>query len=143
MRPGPHAPGPVVGLPPHPAHTAQQPGPGGAPGPDAPARRSRRSLVLTALVTAVVTALVTLGATGALTPTAVFDQRALEDDVRAVLEEDFLLSEVGPVTCPRRIAVRAGAEFECAFVSGGEHRSVPVVVLNDSGQYRVGGPAVD
>jgi len=96
--------------------------------------------VLTALVTAVVSVAATLAATGAFTPTPTLDAGVVSQDVAKILSTSFGLSDVDAVTCPGAVEAREGVEFECTFVSGGSPASVPVLVLNDSGQYRVGGP---
>lgn len=98
------------------------------------------TVLATALVTAVATAVTTLALTGEFDPTPMFDQDALEDGVRTVLVEAFVLTDAAQVTCPREVRVVEGTQFECAFTSGGQRLSVPVEVLNDRGQYRVGGP---
>ena len=95
---------------------------------------------ITALATALVAVGATLALTGAFTPTPTFDEVALEDGVRGVLQDDFGLSDVGSVSCPANLEVVAGTEFECSFRSGGQDVSIPIEVLNDAGQYRVGGP---
>ena len=91
-------------------------------------------------MTAVVSVGATLAATGALDPTPTFDASVVSQDVAKILSTRFGLSDVAAVTCPGSVDVREGVEFECTFVSGGAPASVPVLVLNDSGQYRVGGP---
>lgn len=100
-------------------------------------------VAVTALATVLVAVPATLALDGAFTPTPRFDQRALEDGVRGVLNDDFALTDVRAVDCPPNIEVKPGLEFECAFTSAGAQVTVPVEVLNDAGQYRVGGPAAD
>ena len=58
-----------------------------------------------------------------------------------MLTTDFDLTDADHVSCPGEIEATEGTEFECTFTSGGEDLSIPVTVLNDEGQYRVGGPA--
>lgn len=96
--------------------------------------------MLTAVLTAVVSVGATLAATGAFEQTRTFDASIVSQDVAKILSTRFGLSDVDAVTCPGSVDVREGVEFECTFVSGGAPASVPVLVLNDSGQYRVGGP---
>lgn len=118
----------------------------GAPTAAAPrAKKSGRAgtVVVTALVTAAVSVLATLFATGTFTAPAVFEQEALESGVSEVLSGDFELSDVTGVSCPAEVVAERGEQFECTFSSGGEDLSVPVEVLNDEGQYRVGGPLTD
>lgn len=82
----------------------------------------------------------TLAATGTFTAAPLFAEGALDSGVREVLTDDFELTDVAAVECPDEISAQAGERFECTFTSGGEALSVPVEVLNDQGQYRVGGP---
>lgn len=94
-------------------------------------------------MTALVTVPATLALTGAFTPTPQFDETALEDGVREVLNDDFALTDVRVVDCPAEVEVTPGLEFECVFRSGGGEVSIPVEVLTEDGQYRVGGPDTD
>lgn len=124
----------------------QQPGaPSGYPAPPR-ARGARKSgkaptIVVTALITGIVSVTATLLATGTLTAPPTFDEDALTEGVAEVLSTSFDLTDVEDVSCPSAVKVVEGAEFECTFTSGGEDLSIPVTVLNDEGQYRVGGPA--
>lgn len=114
-----------------------------SPAPSTPraARRGRTTtIVVTALVTAAVSVAATLLATGALTAPPLFEQDALESGVQDVLTDDFELTDVDDVECPADVVAQGGEQLECTFTSGGEKLSVPVEVLNDDGQYRVGGP---
>lgn len=127
---------------------SQQPQQQAYDAPTAAAPRAKKSgragtVVVTALVTAVVSVLATLFATGAFTAPPVFEQEALESGVSDVLSGDFELSDVKGVSCPAEVVAERGEQFECTFSSGGEDLSVPVEVLNDEGQYRVGGPLTD
>lgn len=134
--PGQHAPAQHPGQQGHPQQAGH-----GTPGAHPGRRRGRTTtVVVTALVTAAVSVTATLLATGALTGPSVLERDALQDGVTGILTDEFALSDVDDVTCPDGVEAVAGAEFECSFSSGGEDLSVPVEVLNDAGQYRVGGP---
>ena len=118
----------------------------GAPAPSAPrAKKSGKAMtiVVTALVTAAVSVLATLLATGTLTAAPLFEREALESGVSDILSDDFELTDVKDVSCPAEAVAERGEKFECTFTSGGEKLSVPVEVLNDDGQYRVGGPLTE
>ena len=128
---------------PQPSPQQQQQQPYGAPAPVASrAKKSGKAttIVVTALVTATVSVLATLLATGTLTAAPLFEREALESGVSDILSDDFELTDVKSVSCPAEAVAERGEKFECTFTSGGEDLSVPVEVLNDDGQYRVGGP---
>ncbi|MBI9115703.1 DUF4333 domain-containing protein [Sanguibacter suaedae] len=116
-------------------------GPGAAapPVPRGPRPRRARTVLVTAAATATVSVLATLLATGTLTGPAPFDRDALQAGVAEVLTEELGVTDATRVECPEDRVARKGDEFECTFRSGGADLSVPVVVLNDAGQYRVGG----
>lgn len=136
----PAAPRPPL-APPPPAPYGRSPQ---QPPAQPPARRGRTTtVVVTALVTAAVSVGATLLATGMFTGAPLFEQDALEDGVSTVLSDDFELTDVDDVACPATIVARGGEQFECTFTSGGKELSVPVEVLNDEGQYRVGGPLAE
>lgn len=130
---------PQQGQPGHPQPHYPQPSPASSA---QPARRSGKAptVIVTALLTAVVSVTATLLATGAFTAAPTFEDAALAEGVAEVLTTNFDLTDVADISCPVGVTVTAGTEFECTFTSGGEDRSVPVTVLNDEGQYRVGGP---
>ncbi|MEP7762777.1 DUF4333 domain-containing protein [Sanguibacter sp. 25GB23B1] len=118
----------------------------GGPAPTTPRTTSRgrmTTIVVTALVTAALSVTATLLATGAFTAAPLFEQEALESGVRDVLTDDFELTDVDDVECPADVVAQGGEQLECTFTSGGEDLSVPVEVLNDDGQYRVGGPLTE
>ncbi|SDB90696.1 protein of unknown function [Sanguibacter gelidistatuariae] len=112
----------------------------------APPSRPRKTgkaptVIVTALITGVVAVTATLLATGTLTGPATFDDAAVAEGVAEVLSTNFDLTDVEDVWCPAGIEATEGTEFECTFTSGGEDLSIPITVLNDEGQYRVGGPS--
>jgi Domain of unknown function (DUF4333) len=124
---------------------APQPPPGRVPYGSVSAGRdfgNRRGVagpvLLTAFATAALAVAGTLFATGAFTPAPVFDGAALEAGVQGVLVDTFGLTGITGTQCPAEIEVKPGLQFECTFDLGGQKRSVPVVVLNPAGQYRVG-----
>ena len=92
------------------------------------------------LAGALVSVALTLLVTGVIGGPPAFDEEALERDVTSVVQNDFDVADFRRVDCPSGLTAEPGLEFECTFTSGGVELSVPVEVLNDAGQYRVGGP---
>jgi hypothetical protein len=71
----------------------------------------------------------------------VFDDEALQDGVRLVLERDFHLGQVTELRCPRRQPVEPHTVFLCAVRINGAPSTVPVVVQDRAGRYAVGRPS--
>lgn len=71
----------------------------------------------------------------------VFDDEALQDGVRLVLERDFHLTQVTELQCPRRQPVEPHAVFLCAVRINGAPSTVPVVIQDAAGRYAVGRPS--
>ena len=73
--------------------------------------------------------------------TRVFDDEALRDGVRLILERDFHLAQVTELVCPRRQPVEPHTVFLCAVRINGAPSTVPVVVQDQAGRYAVGRPS--
>jgi hypothetical protein len=71
----------------------------------------------------------------------VFDDEALRDGVRLVLERDFHLAQVTELQCPRRQPVEPHSVFLCAVRINGAPSTVPVIVQDKAGRYAVGRPS--
>ncbi|HTK65801.1 MAG TPA: DUF4333 domain-containing protein [Pseudonocardia sp.] len=86
-----------------------------------------------------------VGVLGFVTPglfvARVFDDEALQDGVRLVLERDFHLAQVTELQCPRRQPVQPHTVFLCAVRINGAPSTVPVVVQDRTGRYAVGRPS--
>lgn len=73
--------------------------------------------------------------------TAVLQQSAVRDGVRSVLRNDYRLTNVSDVQCPKNEKVQPGGEFVCtAWVNNALVR-IRVVVTDQVGHYQVGRPA--
>lgn len=68
----------------------------------------------------------------------VFDVERMNRDVRRVLTDDYALSHVGDVACPRNRPVEPGTRFACYVDVAGDQRTVMISVQNDDGRYEVG-----
>lgn len=68
----------------------------------------------------------------------VFTGEAVEEDVQAVLEDEYGLPDVREVTCPEEPSASPGSEFACGFSTGDRKFSVQIRVLDSGGQYLVG-----
>jgi hypothetical protein len=73
--------------------------------------------------------------------TRVFDDEALRDGVRLVLERDFHLAQVTQLRCPRHQAVQPRTVFLCSVRINGAPATVPVVIQDQAGRYAVGRPS--
>lgn len=73
--------------------------------------------------------------------TRVFDDDALQDGVRLVLERDFHLAQVTELQCPSSQPVQPHTVFLCAVRINGAPSTVPVVVQDKAGRYAVGRPS--
>lgn len=71
----------------------------------------------------------------------VFDDEALRDGVRLVLERDFHLAQVTELRCPHRQPVQPQTVFLCAVRINGTPSTVPVLVQDRAGRYAVGRPS--
>ena len=71
----------------------------------------------------------------------VFDDEALQDGVRLILERDFHLAQVTELRCPRHQPVSPRVVFVCAVRINGAPATVPVVVQDEAGRYAVGRPS--
>lgn len=71
----------------------------------------------------------------------VFDDEALHDGVRLVLERDFHLARVTELQCPRSQRVEPHTVFLCAVRINGAPSTVPVLVQDRAGRYAVGRPS--
>lgn len=110
------------------------------------ARRTRSRWRLRWAVPLVALALAgSVGVLGFVTPglfvARVFDDEALQDGVRLVLERDFHLAQVTELQCPRRQPVQPHTVFLCAVRINGAPSTVPVVVQDRTGRYAVGRPS--
>lgn len=92
-----------------------------------------------ALLAAIIAVVITLVATGSFM-TTILDQAAVQERVATVLRDDFGLVEVSEVACPAEQEAVTGTRFDCTFSYQGTEASVPIEVLNDDGQYRIGNP---
>lgn len=72
--------------------------------------------------------------------TIVFAQTALQDGVRQILVDKYMVAGVQDVTCPAHARVEAGTTFDCTVTIDGEPRSVTVTVKNADGAYEVSQP---
>ena len=86
-----------------------------------------------------------IGVLGFVTPglfvSRVFDDEALQDGVRLVLERDFHLAQVTELQCPRHQPVEPHTVFLCAVRINGAPSTVPVVIQDETGRYAVGRPS--
>jgi len=71
----------------------------------------------------------------------VFDDEALRDGVRLVLERDFHLAQLTELQCPRHQPVDPHTVFRCTVRVNGTPATVPVVIQDRNGRYAVGYPA--
>jgi Domain of unknown function (DUF4333) len=69
----------------------------------------------------------------------IFDQKALEHGVAAILRDDYEMGVVS-VSCPSRVAVVAGSNFSCTALVDGSAEAVPIHVTSNAGDYEVGRP---
>ncbi|MGW4587613.1 DUF4333 domain-containing protein [Amycolatopsis thermoflava] len=76
-----------------------------------------------------------------LTPVRrVFDATQVQDGVRRVLTESYLIGGVGEVSCPAGEDVVAGHIFECTVDIAGEKEKVTITVRDAAGGYEVSQP---
>lgn len=76
-----------------------------------------------------------------LTPVRrVFDAAQVQDGVRRVLTESYLIGGVGEVSCPAGEDVVAGRIFECRVDIAGEKAKVTITVRDAAGGYEVSQP---
>ncbi|NIH83535.1 DUF4333 domain-containing protein [Amycolatopsis granulosa] len=76
-----------------------------------------------------------------LTPVRrVFDPARVQDGVRRVLTESYLVTEVGDVSCPADQDVVAGRTFECTVDIAGKEEKVTITVRDAAGGYEVSQP---
>ncbi|MEU0511905.1 DUF4333 domain-containing protein [Amycolatopsis sp. NPDC006125] len=80
-------------------------------------------------------------APASLTPVRrVFDAAHVQDGVRRVLTESYLIAGVGDVSCPAGEDVVAGHIFECTVDIAGEKEKVTITVRDAAGGYEVSQP---
>jgi hypothetical protein len=80
-------------------------------------------------------------ATSSLSPVPkILDQKSVQDGVRRVLTESYLLTGVEDVSCPANQEVTVGATFDCTVAVGSEEKTVTITVQTAEGQYEVGQP---
>ncbi|MDQ0381743.1 DUF4333 domain-containing protein [Amycolatopsis thermophila] len=83
----------------------------------------------------------TPASTKSLTPVRrVFDPVRVQDGVRRVLTESYLLTGVGDVSCPAGEDVVTGRVFECTVDIAGEKKKVTITVRDADGGYEVSQP---
>jgi hypothetical protein len=100
----------------------------------------RRSLAFAGGAALAVFGLLAFVAPGFLV-TKVFDEQALREGVRAVLERDFHLIRVTEVECPREQRVSPGGRFVCTARINGSSSVVPIEVRDRAGHYAVSRPS--
>lgn len=69
------------------------------------------------------------------------DSQAVEQGVRRVLTEEYAYRAVQHVSCPSGQPLNPSTQFSCTVrlkVDG--KRRVPIVLVDDTGRYRVGAP---
>ncbi|GAA1227627.1 hypothetical protein GCM10009676_07410 [Prauserella halophila] len=69
-----------------------------------------------------------------------FDVEVMNADVRRVVTEDYDVSGVRDVSCPRNEPVEVGASFVCHVELADGERTVTITVETEKGRYRVGVP---
>lgn len=101
----------------------------------------RRRLVLLAAAVGLVgaTVVVTLLASGSLTGSDL-DKTAVQKGVQTVLTTNYGIGDATSVVCPAGVSATKGTTFTCTVEIGSLQQTVPVTVLNDTGQYQVGAP---
>lgn len=99
-----------------------------------------------AVVTGLLAAVVAGGAgfgigmgAGAAAGSATMDQAKVNAAVQGVLQNEYGLTNVVDVTCPK-VAAEQGTYFECTFTNDGDMQSVTVQVGSQDGQLLVGVP---
>jgi len=70
----------------------------------------------------------------------VFDPVHVEDGVRRVLIESYLIHDLGEVSCPSGEDVLPGRIFECTVDIAGEKKKVTITVRDAEGGYEVSQP---
>lgn len=71
----------------------------------------------------------------------VFDPVQVQDGVRRVLTQSYLIADVGAVSCPAGEDVIAGRIFECTVDIAGRQEKVTITVRDAAGGYEVSQPA--
>ncbi|PRW63457.1 DUF4333 domain-containing protein [Actinopolyspora mortivallis] len=126
----------------------QYPGyPGYAPGQAGPPRRrGARPSVILAVLAGVATLVFGTAAVlyaSTLEPSRVLDNQAVEEGVQRILTEEYSF-RVRSVSCPSGQPVEPRSRFDCtATMKVGEQRRVPVVIVDDTGRYRVRSPELE
>lgn len=119
-----------------------QPGYGQPVETAAPRKRSKRPLIIGAVLVLLIAAaaVVLFWVPGFLAP-KVFDEKAVADGVTTVLTRDYGLQNVTGVTCPANTSVKAGATFTCDATIDGTASKIEIKILDAQGKYEVGRPA--
>ncbi|SDM20769.1 DUF4333 domain-containing protein [Allokutzneria albata] len=113
--------------------------PYGAPQPEK--KKSKTPLIIGVVAIVVLAA---VGVTGFVTPgffvSKVFDNTAMQNDVKKMLTERYGQTKTESVTCPSGQKVAVNASFECKAKIDGKDKVIPITVKTAEGRYEVGYP---
>ncbi|GAA4034613.1 hypothetical protein GCM10022247_69800 [Allokutzneria multivorans] len=130
----------------YPGQQGQQPGQQGQFGQNPygaqPEKKKSKMPLIIGIVAIVVLAAV--GVTGFITPgffvSKVFDNTAMQNDVKKMLTERYGQTKTESVTCPAGQKVALNATFECKAKIDGKDKAIPITVKTAEGRYEVGYP---